>query len=381
MYRKTRLRKIAVVFQFSFVFVIILLSSFQDNGQMMPFQNQSIEETEEPKFDFTKRIDVASDVSGVVFIDGTNPSQDWDDSPYVTGSGTFNDPFIIEDLVFTDCGGKSGIVIQNTTSYFKIENCSISRTGTESEWGGHSSDWEYIGNRAGIQLLNVGNGTIVGNVFDDVANGFLLRNCKNITLEDNHVETSANQGIAAVDCSNITLTSNTARSWSCGAMVINCDNSSYIDNQLLSFAHDGLHMIDSDFNLFFANNISYCHWFGIDATNSKNNLFIRNLLTNNGYPGYSGRGIHGENIENSTIIGNDCTMNTDAGIYIYDSDNCIIEGNNCSATKDPEELVGNYGIYTSGSFYLSLINNTCYAPSGTGMRLDSAYHSIVRNNT
>ena len=46
-----------------------------------------------------------------------------------TGSGTSNDPYIIEDLVIDGGGTGSCIWIEGSTVFFKIFNCTVSNSG------------------------------------------------------------------------------------------------------------------------------------------------------------------------------------------------------------------------------------------------------------
>ncbi len=64
-----------------------------------------------------------------------------------TGSGTYSDPYVIKDLVINAGGSGSGILIENSDVYFKIENCTVYNSG-----GSPGSS------NAGIRLNNVENG-------------------------------------------------------------------------------------------------------------------------------------------------------------------------------------------------------------------------------
>ena len=43
-----------------------------------------------------------------------------------TGNGTYSEPYIIEDLEIDAGGSGSGILIENSDVYVKIENCTVS---------------------------------------------------------------------------------------------------------------------------------------------------------------------------------------------------------------------------------------------------------------
>ena len=62
-----------------------------------------------------------------IFIDG-NGAQNWGwavSQPWCTGSGTYNDPFIIENLILDARGSESCIRIIDSNVRFLIRNCII----------------------------------------------------------------------------------------------------------------------------------------------------------------------------------------------------------------------------------------------------------------
>ena len=86
---------------------------------------------------------------------------------WCTGSGTYSDPYVIEDLNITGTGMGTAILIENTTEYFRIENCSFN----------------YFEN--GIYLKNAGNATIYNNSISDCDYGIYLNPSQNNTIEEN----------------------------------------------------------------------------------------------------------------------------------------------------------------------------------------------------
>jgi len=75
----------------------------------------------------------------------------------VAGSGTPDDPYIIEGWEIDASGNRYGIVIVNTTAYFIIRNCEI-----------HGAIL------AGILLVNVTNGKIIGNTLANNILGIII---------------------------------------------------------------------------------------------------------------------------------------------------------------------------------------------------------------
>ena len=67
-------------------------------------------------------------ISGRIHID--NNWSDARDAGLCTGSGNYSDPYVIEDLVIDGGGLGSCILIENSTDYFKIQNCTIYNCGS-----------------------------------------------------------------------------------------------------------------------------------------------------------------------------------------------------------------------------------------------------------
>lgn len=68
-----------------------------------------------------------------IFINDSSPSYNWsvwaDAYPWLTGSGTWSDPYVIERLHIDGQGEGAGIFIYNSTSYFIIRGCYFENTG------------------------------------------------------------------------------------------------------------------------------------------------------------------------------------------------------------------------------------------------------------
>lgn len=99
-----------------------------------------------------------SALSGKIYI-----NNNWSNARTVgicTGSGSYSDPYIIEDLIIDAEGAGNCILVENSVEYFKIENCTLSNsTGL---------------NGAGIRFLNVTNGQILNNTIFDSFYGIAL---------------------------------------------------------------------------------------------------------------------------------------------------------------------------------------------------------------
>jgi parallel beta-helix repeat protein len=118
-----------------------------------------------------------SEVSGKIHILGDQGWVDFHDEGNCSGSGIFNDPYVIKDLVIDGEGSGSCILIENSKVYFRIENCTV-----------FNSD-------KGIELNNVNNGSIFINNCS-YNNGWgihLIGNSNNIS--NNYISNNYQAGI------------------------------------------------------------------------------------------------------------------------------------------------------------------------------------------
>ena len=112
--------------------------------------------------------------------------EDWENlvasKSWCKGSGTVNDPYIIENLninarqEWVDC-----VFIQNSEAYFIIRNCSFFDSSC------CYPHWCLCGIRHGMRLINVTNGIIMSNQIYLNDYGIRLDSCSNISIVDNYI--------------------------------------------------------------------------------------------------------------------------------------------------------------------------------------------------
>ena len=183
-----------------------------------------------------------------------------------TGSGTYNYPYIIENFEIDGGGSGSGIIIENSDVYFKVENCTFINSGSQS-------------NDAGIYLYNIDNGQLINNTCSNNNNYGILLDCynNNNTISGNIVNSNALVGIYL----------------------------NYYSNN----------------NTIFNNTCSNNRIFGIYLWYSNNNIISGNIANNNG------NGIYLAYSNNNTISRNIANNNDDYGIYFYNSNKNTLKGN------------------------------------------------------
>ena len=294
------------------------------------------------------------------------------------GSGTQNNPYIIENWVI-DASSAKGISIQNTTSYFIIRKVLIENGGSDDE------------SYAGIYLDNVINGTIENNTCKNNFRGIKLNSSSYCTISGN---TCGNclayeaMGISLVSSSYDNLIANTCN---------------YNGPMPITYYQEGRGIqleASSNYNILDGNICSNNNHNGIVLYTSSNNTVSNSTIYNNGYSGidlYLGS-------NSNTIFGNNCD-NTIRGINFEDTDNYNIVYNNTCTNNHPDgsddgghgiglwnfcsnntifnnTCSGNYyGIsLTSASSNNTLDNNNCSNNSDIGIYLSSSSNNTITLN-
>ncbi|TFG10027.1 MAG: hypothetical protein EU535_08585, partial [Promethearchaeota archaeon] len=266
---------------------------------------------------------------------------------WCSGSGVWNDPYIIDGLRIDGAGSGNCITINNSNVYFIIRNCVVYNAGF---------DWYD----AGIKLENTSNGTLINNNCSNNGRlGILLaNNCDNNTVSGN---TANNFGSSTIQdfgillyryCDNNTISGNTANNnWIWGIRLEQyCNNNTVSGN---TASNVGTTNQDYGMGLYF-----YCH----------NNTISGNIIHTNTLEGMDLRG----NCQHNTISENTIENNFQYGIYVWD--NC--DNNNISENIANDN--GDIGIYLDTNCNDNIIfNNTANNNIYYGIRL---YDDCDNNN-
>ncbi|MHA1521254.1 MAG: NosD domain-containing protein [Promethearchaeota archaeon] len=180
-----------------------------------------------------------------IFIDGDDGSNDWDTFPDKTGSGTYGDPYVIEDLEIFVGGSGSGIYIRDSEVHVVIRYCSISY---------------YVNLEAGISLYNCKNIKIFNCTMNGLGNG--------------------GSGIFLNESSNINITGNRAEFSTDGISLYNADYNIFSNNTVINNEDNGIKLVDSHDNEIDNNNASF-NLHGIYLEISAENIFSINNFQNN----------------------------------------------------------------------------------------------------
>lgn len=206
---------ISIILAYSSVFMINIKFIEENNNNGSDYNNNLILDN--------KRLKVSA-ISGNIHI-----NNNWTDAKGVgicTGNGTYSNPYSIKDLVIDTEDLESGIRIENSTVYFKIENCTI--TGTYTRGGIISFDISY-----GIMLLSVSNGSLINNnVSNNTGYGIWLSNSINNTILGNTASNNIYDGIKLDFSHHNIISENTANFNVRGITLINSDFNTISGNTL-----------------------------------------------------------------------------------------------------------------------------------------------------
>jgi parallel beta-helix repeat protein len=333
-----------------------------------------------------------------VIIDESIEEYKWEvyeDEPWLKGSGTFEDPYMIKNIVIDGAGSPFCMLIWNSEAYFKIMDSRFVNT----------KPWPVVPS-AGISIVNTQNGVIFRNQF----------------LDNGWPGSGTGSGIALIDSSNMKIQKNLCiDNAAVGIYLENSDNNIIVDNYcsgnlwgiLLYNSGTG----SSDSNLVTRNDCVENLNTGIVVVWSYGNTITNNLCTRNGYgisigawAGYniitqndcsenslsgiilydsafenevkendcsdnSGNGILlTNNANNNLVVDNDCSDNFESGIAVAYSNYNILNGNDCNRNA--------YGIWITGSYGNDVIDNICsesYYEHGILILDGAAFNTILGN--
>jgi len=305
------------------------------------------------------------------------------DQPWCRGSGTINEPYIIENVTIDASSSPtgSGIFIENSKNeYFIIRNCTA---------------YNAVMGSGGIKLDNTNNGTLTKNNCSNNFFGIYLEpNCNNNTVSGNTVNNVATGIYLTVNCDNNTISGNTAKDTSYGIHLNgDCDNNFISENTVNVSFGIGIYLVSNcNNNTISGNTAINCSLSGISLSNCDYNNITGNTAKNNTH-----YGIYIDGCNNSTISGNTANDNQ-YGIYLFQSNNNTISGNTASNNSfagirlinncHNNTISGNtlnynddYGIYVYQSNNNTISGNTANDNKQRGIFLNDSNNNIVSGNT
>ena len=272
---------------------------------------------------------------------------------WCSGSGSWTDPYVIENVTINGQYLSSCIDIRNSDKYFIIRNCTLYNSR----------------NFPCIYFLYTNNGKIIdNNCSDNNGDGIYLRDSNNNTLSGNTLINNRGDGINLVFSNTNTLSGNTFDNNRYGGIYLSMsDNIKLLDNIAINNS-GGIILHNSNSSMLLGNTANN-NSAGISLGNSFNNTLSGNSVSYNNY-----YGIYVSNSDNNTLSGNFASNNDDHGINLYNSDNNTLSGNIASNNND-------YGIYLDHCNNHTLLGNTASNNDDYGIYLGSSNNNTLLGNT
>jgi parallel beta-helix repeat protein len=276
----------------------------------------------------------------------------------VTGGGTANDPYIIENYEINATGQGNAIFLGNTSSFVVIRHCSF--------YGASISDWQYRYG-AGVELFNATGVTVEGNNCTGNLNGIVLRSSTYNRVINNSVTGSQYGILLYTNSSQNTIMDNHCEGASYGIwLYTSCTNNTMYRNECLNNTAMGIFLLyGSENNTVEANSCSGGSQ-EIFLLQSGSCDIRRNHLTG------SSLGIQLYRSWNCTVDDNVATGLGDLALYLYQSNN-IMARNNTFTGND-------IGFYVTESSNVTIENNNCSDNLYHGVYAYSSNHIKIRNN-
>jgi len=319
------------------------------------------------------------------------PWADYADEPWLKGSGTEEDPYMIKNLVIDAGGNFFCMMIMNSEAYFKIMDCTFSNTSPGPD----------AGRNAALILIGTQNGVIFKNeIFGcgipgtGQGSGIALIASHNNKIQKNLCHDNAGPGIYLQYSNDNVIRQNLCKGNQWGIMIAEWSNYNEITkNKCYDNYADGILLWgESNSNMITKNKCKGNLHGGITVSGSYGNVITENECHDNqqgiilSYGASFNEVINNICYENlgsgisvisgwgNVITDNECNDNSVAGIYlIYSGDNVITE-NLCKRNQ--------WGIYIGDwSSYNEVTNNDCSNNIETGIHLFYyADYNVITNN-
>ncbi|MHA1342239.1 MAG: right-handed parallel beta-helix repeat-containing protein [Promethearchaeota archaeon] len=259
--------------------------------------------------------------SMIIDIDG---NAELDAFSLKSGSGTAEDPYIIQNFIINGGQSNSCISIKNTDRYLILQNMQIYNSSDAPD--------------ACLYLYNVSHISVVNcKVNNTNLNGVLaiIDYCSDIVLERNYFQNYSYDGVRITNSMNCWVNNNTFSNWyggfiSNGALYLFNSSNIYIQfNKFEDVVHYGLNFYSTSVNTI-ENNLFKGNY--ANAVKLRKSTFIS--ISNNDINDAFGVAIDiSLNSYNNTISNNLIKNISQSGISIFDSDNCIIRANEIEECK------------------------------------------------
>ena len=332
------------------------------------------------------------------------------------GSGTVEDPYVIEGFNITTTGS-SGIYISGTMKYFTVRNCYVDAflygiyiydvaDGTATVINNTCNNNAYFS----IRLYASGSSTVANNMCNyNGYSGIFLSSSGSSTVANNICNNNDDYGIYLLFSDNSTITNNTcSNNNNLDGIYLEDSGSSIVTNNTCTNNYEGIYLAGSDSSTV-TNNTCSNNYRGINLDSSAYSTVANNTCSNNG------KGIFLYYSDNSTVVNN---AFTNCGLYIeehtldaylsYTVENNWVNGKkigfytnlystiiaepvygqlilvNCTNVTVRDQILNDVatGLFLYSCTYSVIINNTCSNNNNWyGIYLYYSGYSTVANNT
>ena len=216
-------------------------------------------------------------------------NDNWSALPWIqVGDGTKENPHVIENVTIEGDGYPGsqpteliyGILIENSTDYFRIENCTV--------YNFMDQDGDMA---AGIVLYNTSHGMFINNNFSFNSHGMLFSESDNNTISNNTLSDNLFTGLFLNDSHNNTISNNSETINNNGfyGIYLYSSHQNQILENLIGNNPTGISLIYSNFN-FVKDNFLNRNTISIFELGCTGNIFINNQVIK-GSGGSGGRPI------------------------------------------------------------------------------------------
>jgi parallel beta-helix repeat protein len=304
------------------------------------------------------------------------------------GSGTLEDPYIIQDLVISS--DYTCIEIRNTTAYFEIRNCTI------------SADTESLS--SGIYFYKVENGIIQDCLIRDHARGVFISSSRDCILINNTAIGNSEAGFLLSFCENCQVMHSTAkRNLFAGFDALYCQYCSFTDNIASRNLECGIYLelencevinntlVDNDIRLDGSRVSYWLHDISGNMLNGKSVKFYRSINSEDIDASSYGEVILADCTDISVADGN---FSRGGGIQLGHCSTCDLTGNTMSNSNLAFKLQGctscvisdnmitnssNRGVFLSDCEQCTLTDNSV-SHSKYGFDLRYTDDTVTENN-
>lgn len=181
--------------------LVVLVSIYLLLNQIEAYTNISISTANKIEYTVSGPIEITSD-------------QDFIDLGF-SGSGTKEDPYIIENYDISGINTKEGIYVADTTRYFIIRDCKI--TGAKHGIGIENITYEtaqiidnylYLNDENGIDLYDTSGHLIRNNTLVENKMGLRFDECNDLTIIENAFENNRGCGFVTFNSDNLYISEN-----------------------------------------------------------------------------------------------------------------------------------------------------------------------------